>query len=52
LSRSGRAPTARRSTSQRGLLPGVTVSKIEPVFYFFDPGSDDRFFVASIGVEF
>jgi hypothetical protein len=37
---------------QRGLLLGVTVSKIEPVFYFFNPGSDDRFFVASIGVEF
>ncbi len=37
---------------QRGLLVGVTVSKIEPVFYFFSPGSDDHFFVASINVEF
>jgi hypothetical protein len=38
--------------TRRGLLLGVTVSKVEPVFYFFNPGSDDRFFVASIGVEF
>lgn len=37
---------------QRGLLVGVTVSKVEPVFYFFNPGSGDHFFVASIGVEF
>jgi len=37
---------------QRGLLLGVTISKVEPVLYFFNPGSDDRFFVVSIGVEF
>ena len=37
---------------QRGLLLGVTVSKVEPVFYFFNPASDDSFFVASIGVQF
>ena len=37
---------------QRGLLVGAALRKVEPVFYFFNPGSDDRFFVASIGVEF
>jgi hypothetical protein len=37
---------------QRGLLVGAALGKVEPVFYFFNPGSDDRFFVASIGVEF
>ena len=37
---------------QRGLLLGVTISKVEPVLYFFNPGSHDRFFVVSIGVEF
>jgi hypothetical protein len=37
---------------QAGLLVGVTLSKVEPVFYFFNPGSNARFFVASIGVEF
>jgi len=37
---------------QRGLLVGVMVSKIEPVLYFFNPGSDDHFLVVSIGVEF
>jgi hypothetical protein len=37
---------------QRGFLVGAMLAKVEPVFYFFNPGSDDRFFVASIGVEF
>jgi hypothetical protein len=37
---------------QAGLLVGVTLSKVEPVFYFFNPVSDARFFVASIAVEF
>jgi len=37
---------------QRGLLVGATLAKVEPVFYFFNPGSSDRFFVGSIGVEF
>ena len=37
---------------QRGLLVGVTVAKLEPVFYFFNPGSDDHLFVVSINVEF
>jgi hypothetical protein len=37
---------------QAGLLVGVTLSKVEPVFYFFNPVSHARFFVASIGVEF
>ena len=37
---------------QRGLLVGAALGKVEPVSYFFNPGSDDRFFVASIGVDF
>ena len=37
---------------QRGPLVGVTVLKVEPVFYFFNPGSDDHFFVAAINIEF
>ena len=37
---------------QRGFLVGAMLAKVEPVFYFFNPGSDDRFFVGSIGVEF
>jgi hypothetical protein len=37
---------------QRGLLVGVTVSKVEAVFYVFNPGSTDYFFVASVSVQF
>jgi hypothetical protein len=37
---------------QRGFLVGATLAKVEPVFYFFNPGSSDRFFVGSIGVAF
>ncbi len=37
---------------QRGLLLGATVAKVEATVYFFNPNSDDRFFVASIGVTF
>jgi hypothetical protein len=37
---------------ERGLLVGLTMSGVEPVLYFFNPGSDHRFFVASVGVEF
>jgi hypothetical protein len=37
---------------QRGILVGATGPKVEGTFYFFNPGSDDRFFVGSIGVRF
>ena len=37
---------------QRGLLVGVVTSRVEPVFYFFNPGSDDHFFIASVAVTF
>jgi hypothetical protein len=37
---------------QRGLLVGANISKLELAGYFFNPGSDDHFFVASIGVSF
>jgi hypothetical protein len=37
---------------QRGLLLGATVAKFEAAVYFFNPNSDDRFFVTSIGVTF
>ena len=37
---------------QRGLLVGVLISRVEPVFYFFNPGSDDHFFIASVAVTF
>jgi len=37
---------------QRGLLVGAAGSKVEGTFYWFNPGSDDRFFVGSIGVKF
>jgi hypothetical protein len=35
-----------------GLLLGATVAKLEAAIYFFNPNSNDRFFVASIGVTF
>jgi hypothetical protein len=37
---------------QRGLLLGATVARFEGALYFFNPNSDDRFYVASIGVTF
>jgi hypothetical protein len=37
---------------QPGILVGVTLSNVELVLYFFNPGSHNRFFVASINVEF
>jgi hypothetical protein len=37
---------------QRGLLVGATLSKLELAVYLFNPGSDDHFLVASIGVTF
>jgi len=37
---------------QRGVLVGANISKLELAAYFFNPGSDDHFFVASIGVGF
>jgi hypothetical protein len=36
----------------RGLLVGITVRWIEGVVYFFNPGSDDDYVVASVGVSF
>ena len=37
---------------QRGFLVGVTASRIEGTVYFFNPGSEDHYLVASIGVSF
>jgi hypothetical protein len=37
---------------QRGLLAGATVGRVEGVVYFFNPGSDDYYFVVSMGVSF
>jgi hypothetical protein len=37
---------------QRGLLVGVAASQLEGTVYVFNPDSDDRFLVASIGVTF
>jgi hypothetical protein len=31
---------------------GVSVRKIEGGFYLFNPGSDDSYIVASVGVSF
>ncbi len=37
---------------QRGFMLGMAISRFEPVFYYFNPGSSDHFFVVSFGVEF
>ena len=37
---------------QRGLLAGVAVGRFEGVAYFFNPGSDNRYYVVSVGVSF
>jgi len=37
---------------ERGILAGVTLGPIEGTVYFFNPGSDDHYIVASIGVSF
>ena len=37
---------------QRGILAGVTAGKIEGTFYLFNPGSDDHYVVATVGVSF
>ena len=37
---------------QRGALVGVAGSRLEGVFYLFNPGSDDHYYVASISVSF
>jgi len=37
---------------QRGLLLGFTYKKLDATVYFFNPGSDDHFTVASLGVSF
>ena len=51
-----RTRTFRRFRSTReiepGLLVGVAGSRIEGTFYYFNPGSDEQYFVASIGVSF
>jgi len=51
-----RTRTFRRFRSTRdiepGLLVGVAGSRVEGTFYYFNPGSDEHYFVASIGVNF
>jgi len=37
---------------QRGVLAGVSFRQLEGAVYFFNPGSDDLYVVASIGVSF
>ena len=37
---------------QRGILDGVAFGKIEGAINVFNPGSDDSYVVASIGVSF
>jgi hypothetical protein len=37
---------------QRGFLAGVSLSKVDATFYLFNPGSDDRVAVFSIGWSF
>lgn len=37
---------------QRGLLVGVTFSKLEATFYLFNPGNDDRLAVLAVGLSF
>jgi hypothetical protein len=37
---------------QRGPLVGVSFSKIDATFYFFNPGADDHLAVLSIGLSF
>jgi hypothetical protein len=37
---------------QRGALVGLSGSRVDGAVYFFNPGADDHFFVASIGVTF
>ena len=37
---------------QRGLLVGVSAGKVEGAFYLFNPGSDDSYVVASLGLSF
>jgi len=37
---------------QRGILAGVSVGKVEGAFYLFNPGSDDHYAVATVGLSF
>jgi hypothetical protein len=37
---------------QRGVLAGVNVGRIEGTFYLFNPGADDYYVVATVGVAF
>jgi hypothetical protein len=37
---------------ERGGLVGVSGSRLEGTFYFFNPGSESRYFVASLSVSF
>jgi hypothetical protein len=36
----------------RWISVGITVRRIDGVVYFFNPGSDDDYVVASLGVSF
>ena len=47
-----RLPKAFERDIQRGLLAGVSISKLEGTFYLFNPGSDDSYIVASVGFSF
>jgi len=47
-----RLPKAFERDIQRGVLVGVSIRKIEGAFYLFNPGSDDSYIVASVGVSF
>jgi hypothetical protein len=47
-----RLPKAFERDIQRGVLVGVSVRRIEGGFFLFNPGSDDSYIVASVGVTF
>lgn len=47
-----RLPKKFQRDIQRGVLAGVSIGKIEGAFYLFNPGSDDSYVVASVGVSF
>ena len=47
-----RLPKAFEHDIQRGVLAGVSVGKFEGAFYLFNPGSEDSYIVASVGVSF
>ena len=51
-----RTRTFRRFRTTRDIEPGVLVgvagSRLEGTFYYFNPGSDEQYFVASVAVNF